>query len=93
LFVRKTDFYHTCYALSGLSVAQHGTTSQHLNCRVPSDDNNNNNNNNNSDLNEPDPVVVGRRANRLPRVDLLHGVRVERVDAALAYFAKHPLNK
>jgi len=59
------DYYHTCYSLCGLSVAQNNLP----NSRVS---------------------VIGSSKNLLKPMSVVHGIRQDKVDQALAYFQSLP---
>jgi len=85
---KRPDHYHTCYCLSGLSVAQHSLASM----AAPS-----NASESSSSTSSDSPAasssswVLGSPENRLRPTNPLYNICVDRLTPALAYFSALPL--
>jgi len=70
---KSRDFYHSCYALSGLSIAQSSQV-----CFLESDDS--------SPRNPPLPVVYGDADNLIKPTSVVYNILLEKVAGALTFF-------
>jgi hypothetical protein len=76
---RPRDYYHTCYSLSGLSLAQHGL-----------DPDGDSSSSSSSSSSSTEPLIVGPKQNLLERTDPLHNVSAAKSKQAHAYFSSLP---